>query len=453
MKRSRIEDILPLSPLQEGLLFQAQYDDDAMDVYTTQLAVKLEGELDVRALRAAAGTVLGRHANLRAGFRRRKNGEPMQVIQRDVELPWSELDLSGCTEDELSDRLREFLAGERAQRFDLERPPLLRFTLIRLSADSYWFVLTTHHILLDGWSSPLLIQELLTLYAEGGRADALPPVTPYRNYLAWLGKQDREAAKEAWRDALSGVDSPTLVAPAASNLVTSPPEDVLTELSEEVTSGLTTLAREHGLTLNTMVQAAWGLLVGKLTGQNDVVFGGTVSGRPADIPGVETMIGLFINTLPVRVRVDPAESWLELLDRVQRQQGELLDYHHIPLSEAQAQTSVNGRLFDTLVVFENYPVGGGDGDGMQAGPLRVTGATGQDATHYPLTLFPIPGRTLRLRLGYRPDVFDREEAERVLERLVSVLNQLHDAPSLPVGRVDVLSGVERDCVLVGWNGS
>uniref|UniRef100_UPI001428A884 non-ribosomal peptide synthetase n=1 Tax=Streptomyces hygroscopicus TaxID=1912 RepID=UPI001428A884 len=450
MKQTRIEDLLPLSPLQEGLLFHAQYSEDALDVYTVQLAVRIQGPVDAPAVRRAAATLMGRHASLRAGFRRRKTGDPMQVILRDLELPVTELDFSDVSEEEQRARVREFAAGDRKRRFDMERPPLLRVTMIKVAADAFWLVLTAHHILLDGWSAPLVMRELFQHYRAGGEDTTLPPVTPYRTYLAWLARQDKAAARRAWQEALQGVDSPTLLVPDAGPGAAVLPEDLVAEVPADLTARLGELARSTGVTLNTLVQSAWGVLLGRLTGRDDVVFGATVSGRPADIPGVESMVGLFINTLPVRVRVDHGAPWTELLAAVQRRQAALLDHHHLPLSAVQETTPVTGELFDTLVVFENYPL---DSDGITEhtdGP-RITDITGQDATHYALTLFPTPGPTLRLRLGYRPDLYPAGRARAVLDGFCRMLERIEADPSLPVGRTEVLAPELLRTVLTDWN--
>ncbi|WP_125516084.1 non-ribosomal peptide synthetase [Streptomyces sp. WAC 01529] len=450
MKQSRIEDLLPLSPLQEGLLFHAQFSEDALDVYTVQLAVRIEGPVDFAALRTAAAALLRRHAGLRAGFRRRKNGEPVQVILRGVELPLEELDFSESPADEQLTMVKEFAARDRARRFDMTDPPLLRLTAIRVAPDAFWLMLTGHHILLDGWSAPLVMQELFQHYRAGGEDASLPPVTPYRDYLAWLKKQDKDAAREAWRSALDGVDSPTLLVPDADPNTVVPPEDLVGEVSEDLTRRLGELARRSGVTLNTVVQSAWGVLLGRLTGRTDVVFGATVSGRPAEIPGVESMVGLFINTLPVRVQIDHGASWSELMTAVQQQQAALLDHHHLPLSAVQEPTRVGGELFDTLVVFENYPLDSAEMVEETEGP-RITDVTGQDATHYPITLFPTPGPTLRLRVGYRPDLYDRGRAQELLDTLCRFLEQIEADPSLPVSRTEVLSPSRLRTVLTGWN--
>ncbi|WP_203895674.1 non-ribosomal peptide synthetase, partial [Planobispora longispora] len=428
-----LQDVWPLAPLQRGLYFHSLLD---VDVYTAQLTLDLAGPLDTARLRQAAERLVRRHPVLRASFRRLD--DPVQLIHRRVEVPWREV--SGRDPETVA-------AEERARRFDLARPPLLRFVLVRLAPDAHRLILTNHHILLDGWSTPLLAAELLTLYAEGEAA----PAPPYENYLAWLDRQDRTAAREAWDRALDGLDEPTLLAPHAPAEPTAPAR-VTAELDAALTTALGTLARDCSTTLNTVVQAAFGLLLAQLTGRDDVVFGATVSGRPAELPGAERMVGLLINTVPVRVRLQPGEPVGDLLRRLRDEQAELLPHHHLGLTEIR-----RGGLFDTLLVMENYPV-----DPRTAiGDLRLTAADVADATHYPVTLLMIPGERLRFRLQYRPDVFAEAEAARLLDRLRRLLAALTaEDPEGPgggpasdriVAALDALPAAERDLVLRRWN--
>ncbi|MFJ8578286.1 amino acid adenylation domain-containing protein [Micromonospora sp. NPDC093277] len=444
-----LADVLPLGPLQEGLLFLSAYDEQAPDLYTVQFVFDLDGELDGVRLRTAAQALLDRHPGLRAGFTHRDLRRPVQVVPETVEVDWREPDLTGTAPADVDARLTELLAADRAERFDLTRPPLLRFTLVRLPGRRYRLVLTNHHILLDGWSMPVLAGELFALYRTGGRTGALPPVTDARAYPAWRTRQDVPAAEAAWRDALAGLAEPTLVAPAAGERGPVPPAKLLREVPAALTEALTGTARAAGVTLNTVVQGAWAVLVGSLTGRDDVVFGATVAGRPAELPGVETMVGLFINTLPVRVRLDPAEPVGALLAGLQERQSVLQPHQHLGLPDIQ-RLAGHGELFDTLVVFENYPVDPSALDLAGTG-LAVRGVHGLDATHYPLTLVLVPGDRLGLRLEYRPDLIDETAAGALLERMHRLLADIAAEPSRPVGRLDPTTPDERHQVLVGWN--
>ncbi|MEU6464122.1 amino acid adenylation domain-containing protein [Streptomyces sp. NPDC046976] len=450
---SRVEDVLPLSPLQEGILFHALFDEDETDVYVAQLLLDLTGPLDAERLRAAADAVLRRHANLRAGFLRRASGEPAQVVRRDVQVPWVETDLSGLGEAEQADAVETLLAEDRARRFDLARPPLLRFALVRLGPLSHRLLLTYHHILLDGWSWPVLVRELLALHDAGPDEAALPPVTPYASFLRWLGTRDTDAARDAWGRALAGLSGGTRTAPVSAAPAGLLPHRVETVLPEPLTERLTGLARAHRITPGTLLQGAWALLLGNRLRSCDVVFGAVVSGRSPELPGVADIVGLCLNTVPVRVRIDPAESLMGLFTRLQDEQASLIEHHHLGLTEIQ-RTADAGELFDSCVAFQNYQA---DAEGLAAlsalstGDLRVTGVDPHDAAHYPLSLTAIPGERLRLQIDHRPDVFDTEDAGALLDRLVRLLTAVADDPDRPAGSVDLLSPAERHRVLVSFN--
>ncbi|WP_194905705.1 non-ribosomal peptide synthetase [Catenulispora rubra] len=447
MNRPGLSDVWPLSPMQRGMLFHALFDDaSAIDVYRAQLVFELTGEVDLGALRATARTLLRRHPNLRAGFRTVKSGESVQVIPREVELPVREVDLSSEPEAERDRLASEAQHEEWSRRFDLAVPPLLRLAAIRLGGGQARVILTFHHILSDGWSTSILAKELLDLYRRGGDDAGLPPPPPYRDYLAWLARQDNGVAKAVWREQLRGVE-PTLVAPADVHRVPVDPDEVRVELPAELTAGLQAFGREHGLTASTLLRGAWAILVGTLTGRTDVVFGSTTAGRPPEIPGIETMVGLFINTLPVRARWSPAEPLSDLLVRLQDEQTTLMAHEYLSLAEIQHLVGARD-LFDTLMVFENFPAET-PGSAASAGPelgggLRLTRTAGRDATHYPLALLA----TLRaLRLTYQPDLFDRATAEGLTARLIRVLAQIVRDASVSVGDVDVLLPGEREWLL------
>ncbi|GAA1797265.1 amino acid adenylation domain-containing protein [Actinomadura chokoriensis] len=442
MNRGDLEDILPLSPLQQGFFFHALFDAGDGDVYTAQVVLDLEGPLDAGALRTAAGTLLRRHANLRAAFWHEDLSRPVQVIPRTVELPWEEVTATGAEADAV-------VARERARGFDMTAPPLLRFVLVRMGPERFRLILTNHHILLDGWSTPILVTELFLLYMQGGHDAGMPRVTPYKNYLAWLAGQDRAAAEEAWRRALDGVDEPSLVAPEAAARAPEPPKRTITELDEKTTRRLSRAARRHGVTLSTVLQSAWGLVLGRLLGTNDVVFGSTVSGRPPELPGIEQMIGLFINTLPIRVRHRPDESLGSLLERVQEEQTELLAHHHLGLTDIQRAAGRTGALFDTMTVLENYPFDPDSMDGSLNG-VRITGADSYDATHFPLSFVALPGERLSLRLHYRPDVYEHAVVEALLARVRRFLEAIAEDSGRLIGAVD-LAGDAGRAALAAWN--
>ncbi|MFE0179043.1 condensation domain-containing protein, partial [Streptomyces sp. NPDC059002] len=445
---SALTGVWPLSPLQEGLLFHSDFDDRGPDVYAVQFLLAVEGPLDAARLRTSWEQLLGRHAALRASFHRRKNGEAVQLITRNVTPPWREVDLSGIAEPDRSDQAEKLAAQERAERLDLTVPPLLRLLLIRLGDHRHRLVVTSHHLLMDGWSMPVLLNELATVYEAGGDASALRRAASYGDYLAWLGRQDKEAARAAWRAELAGADQPTLVAPADRGASPVLPDESMAQLSEESTRALVDMARAHGLTVNTLVQGAWALVLARLAGRTDVVFGATVAGRPTDLPGAESMVGLLINTLPVRVRLDGAQPVTDLLARLQERQSALFAHQHMGLAEIQ-RLAGPGAVFDTLMVFENYP------QPPAAPPTpdlpTFTASAGHQATNYPLTLGILVTDRVTVRVTSRPDLIARHEAAEAGQRLLRVLEQLVAAPSAPVSRIDVLTESERSRVVDHWN--
>ncbi|MED7949604.1 non-ribosomal peptide synthetase [Streptomyces sp. BE303] len=457
MTRTGLADMLPLSPLQQGMLFLSSYDDRATDVYTVQLTVSLSGPVDAARLGTAADALLRRHANLRAGFWHENVPEPVQFVPAELRIAVRETDLraghatapsatapsatapsGGVPDGEALDRAER---AELAERFLLHRPPLLRLLLARVADTEYRLIVTVHHILVDGWSMPLLVRELLELYDRDGDPGDLPAVRPYRDHLRWLADQDRPAAERAWRTALAGTDGPTLLAPADPGRPAVRPARHTRGLTEEATAGLTAAARRLGTTPSTLVQCAWGLLLGSLTGRRDAVFGLTVSGRPEELSGVDSMIGLFITTVPVRVTVRPEESVAALVRRFRGEQNQLLSHHHLGLHAIQKQAG-GGELFDTLLVVENYPADPSARPAL-AGGAAVTGVTARDATHYPLTLAVNLGRTVEVHLEYRPDVLTDRRVERIGERLAALLERIAADPDTTVGRLRLTTDDEH----------
>ncbi|MFF0508402.1 condensation domain-containing protein, partial [Streptomyces fimicarius] len=432
-RKDLFEDILPLAPLQEGMLFHATYDDDALDVYTVRLAVDFEGPFDLDVFREAVRALLIRRSTLRAGFLSENLSRPVQVVPRAFEVPVFAHDLAGLAEDERRTRMEALSAAEETVRFVLSDPPLLRFTVVRLGESSWRLMFNCHHILLDGWSMPIVLGELFELYRRGGRSAGLPVAPSFKLFLAWLRRQDKQTGLGQWRAALGGLTGPTLVAPKADGTLSDLPGQVTADLTEEHSAGLAGLARRLGVTVNTLVQVAWALQLARLTGDDDIVFGATVSGRPPEIENVENIVGLFINTVPVRVRLDRTETLMALLLRVQDEQSALLDHHYIGLTEIQ-RAAGHGELFDTLVAFESYPVDA-DSMGGSLGDLTITGTSGSDATHYPLTLIAVPGTRLQLRLGFRGGLFTEPTAAALLDGLEAVLATVAGGGAQPVAEV------------------
>ncbi|KAF0963608.1 Linear gramicidin synthase subunit B [Rhodococcus sp. T7] len=448
-KYPSITDVWPLSPLQSGLFFHSMMTQSSVDVYTIQTVLELSGVVDADRLRRAAEAVVDRHATLRTAFVSDSSGKTIQIVVDHADLPWREIDLTSIADAESRAEAQRAFMEDQTTQFDMARPPMMRFTLVRVAHNRWSFGVTTHHILLDGWSTPLLMQDLLVLYAVNGDKSVLPRVRSFRSFLEWLSRRDERKSLDTWAEALAGITEPTMMASSIGGVDNTGTgiDKVAIELSGEKTAQLTALAAKEGVTVNTLVQAAWAILLGRMTGRSDVVFGATVSGRPADLAGVETMVGLFINTVPVRVRVDERETVSGLLRRLQGQQADLLDHHYVGLTEISQAAGV-GALFDTLLVFESYPI---DRQALGAASsvdgLQVTGVAVQDATHYPLTLLVSMESRLDLTFKYQLDSFERSQVETLSVRFTRVLESFVSRSDAVVDEIEILSREELDEIL------
>ncbi|MGW4207274.1 non-ribosomal peptide synthase/polyketide synthase [Lentzea sp. NPDC004789] len=394
-----VADVLPLSPLQQGLLFLALYERE--DPYVGQLVLHVDGGFDRDRMRAAAAAVLTRHPQLRAGFRSRSGGEPVQVIPSEVKVLWAE-----------HDDLADFLERDRARGFSVVRPPLIRF-----AAAGDHLVITHHHLLLDGWSLPLLVSELFAAY--GG--ETLPPAPSMKDYLSWLRRQNVDAARKAWAEALDGFTPAPLLAADGEHA------EHEAVLPQDTTERLTKSARAHGLTLNTVVQGLWAVLLGAVTGRTDVVFGATAADRPAEVPGADRMIGLFLATLPVRVRLDADRPLAALLADLQQAQADLAPHRHVGIADLG-----HGQLVDTVLAFENYPLP----EDFTAGGLRLAGAELRQRSHYPVSLEVFPEAGLRLRFAARTTALD---VAALAADLLALLEGAADSLDAPVSAFEVTS--------------
>ncbi|MCP2242216.1 non-ribosomal peptide synthase domain TIGR01720/amino acid adenylation domain-containing protein [Lentzea aerocolonigenes] len=418
-------DVYPLSPLQQGMLFHAVESPDS-GVYWTQDVRELTGELDVDAVRAAWQLVLDRHPALRTGFVWEGVHEPLEVVFGDVDVPFEVHDWSAVTDVDAA--IEELLAQDRARGCDLSSAPLLRVHLAR-GRDRHWILLAFHHLYADGWSIPLLWDEVTAAY----RRESLPPARPYRDFIAWLSRRDSVEAEAFWREYLAGFDSPTPL----------PVDRVVREhwaqgrrelaLPRDVTAALVSLARERRVTLSTVVQAAWAVLLSAYSGEDDVVFGLTVSGRPAELPGVESIVGLFINTLPVRVRVAWERTFADWLGELQENQVLMQRHEHTPLAEIQRVSS--GGLFDSMLVFGNYPQGAMPEEGEEDPEELFASIDSVEQMHYPMILAVDLEATLKVEANYSAGAFDPSTVERLLGQLAEVLTAVTRTPSAVVREV------------------
>ncbi|MEN0138514.1 MAG: amino acid adenylation domain-containing protein [Rhodococcus sp. (in: high G+C Gram-positive bacteria)] len=440
--RPGLLDVWPLTPLQSGLLFHAEFAGADPDPYAMQVILSLRGTLDRDRLRIACGAVLAGHANLRTAFVRDGRGVPVQLVLDDVPVRWRHVDLTGRGTDTARDTgAEEVLFDDRTARFDVSAPPLIRFTLLTRGPDRAELAITAHHLVLDGWSMPLLVRELFGAYRRGDSRTESPDSSPCRDFLEWLAARDTDASARAWAAALDGITEPA----AAAEDTPTTTESVL-ELSEEDTLTLTARATELGVTLSTIVQAAWGIVLGQATGRDDVVIGEAVSGRPPELAGVESAVGLFVNTVPVRIPLDPGIDVATLLTRLQAEHVHLLEHHWLGLADIQRAAGV-APLFDTLVAFESYPMDHTVLPETTDG-LILDGVRAHDSSHYAVTLAVTAYPTLRLTAKCRSPRYD---GAALLARVGRVLDRIGRDPSVDVGGLDLLGAAERERVLRTWN--
>jgi amino acid adenylation domain-containing protein len=459
MRPNNIEDIYPLSPMQQGILFHTLVA-ASPETYFVQLAWTLRGPLDVAAFHRAWQEVVDRHPALRTAFAWEKLDAPVQIVWKRLKLPFEQHDLRDLPAAERAERARRFVEEDRKKGFDPSRAPLIRIALLRLADDAYRFVWSTHHLLFDGWSHQMLVKEVFGLYDAyaKGRELVLPRPRPFSEYIGWLGKQDPARAAEFWRKELAGITAPTPLGVDRPASAAEPARfgERRRTVSQAATTALTAFARQHQLTINTVVQGAWALLLSRYSRERDVVFGCTVSGRSAPVAGIEAMIGLFINTLAVRVHVDPAAPVLGFLTALQAHEAELRDHEHSALADVQALSAVPGGtpLFESLVVFENFPITdppAGKGGGGPA--LAVVDSQSAEQPPYPLTLVVVHHRALDLKLGYDARRFDEAAIDRILGHLGALLEGFAAHGEAPVGELSLLGQEERRLIVETWAGA
>ncbi|WP_062904910.1 non-ribosomal peptide synthetase [Mycobacterium avium] len=429
-QQHQIADVLPLSPVQQGLLFHTGFAQELEDLYAVQLGITVSGTLDPHRLRDAVQNAVNRHPNLVARFFD-EFGEPVQIIPAEPEMAWRYLELDG---GDIDGQLEQLSADERAAVCDLAGQPAFRAALIRIADDRHRLLLTIHHIVIDGWSLPVLLQEVFAGY-YGQR---LPAPPSYRSYLMWLSAQDRAAAQDAWREALAGFETPTLVAPPGKI----GRRAVATyTVSADTTKALGELARSSRTTVSTVLQGAWAQLLTWLTGQHDVAFGTAVSGRPTELPGADAMVGLLINTVPVRADIAAATTVVDLLEQLQRAHADTLEHEHLALNEIHRVTG-HDQLFDTLFLYENYPI---DASALlDVHELAVTEFSSREFNHYPLSVVATPGHELSLRVEYDTEVFDEAGIETLIERLRQVLAAMTTDPGQRLSAIDLLDAAEHE---------
>ncbi|MCZ8520301.1 MULTISPECIES: non-ribosomal peptide synthase/polyketide synthase [Paenibacillus] len=452
-----IENIYKLTPMQKGMLFHSLLEPGS-EAYFEQARFEIKGSFYAADFERSFGELTRRHAVLRTNFFAGWGEHPVQAVFRERPVGFLTQDLRGLGEAEKEAKIEAFALQDKKQGFDLAEDPLLRVAVLRTADEEYLLLWSFHHIIMDGWCMPLVIQEVFETYAalREQRVPELPAAVPYSRYIEWLEAQDDEAASAYWRGYLEGYEQQTKL-PQALPQTPGTAGEYLSEklvftLGSELTRGLEAAAKRYQVTVNTLMQTAWGLVLQRYNGSRDVVFGSVVSGRPAEIPGIESMVGLFINTVPVRVRTEAGDTFAEVM---RRQQELFLGGHahdSYPIYEIQAQSEQKQDLLSHIMVFENYPVEEhleekGAGDGAE---FEITDVQMFEQTNYDFNLIVLPGANMQVLYRYNARVYERESVERIQGHLAQILEGVAADPGIRVDELELITPEEKDQIMDVW---
>ena len=451
MKTNNIEDIYQLTPVQKGMLFHCLYDSE-LSLYFFQHIFGIHGNLNVDLFRKAWQLVIDRHPILRTSFYWSEIENPLQIVHNQVKVSLSLLDWS---EMNISDRKQQFqslILGDRQKSFDFSQPCLMRHTLIRITDDYYKYIWSFNHIIIDGWGGSLVFQEFVETYGKLCKNEevALAPTRPFRDYIDWLEEQDIEQAESFWRSALKGIRKPTSLAyiEQTKNNDWSRDREVryseeIVQLSLETTQKLDTFATQNRLTLATIINGIWAILISRYSGSDNILYGCTVTGRPADLTGIESMIGMFVNTLPIHANLNKEQSLLTWLQRFQLQLVKTRNYEYTPLIDVQQWSELpqNSTLFDSIVVLEDFPVSEFIKDWK--GNLEFRHTEIYYRNNYPLNLVVYPNQELLIAISYDSRKFDPNTITGILDDIQILLQQLIANPKVKIKDLSFLTSEQQ----------
>ncbi|MGO4294288.1 condensation domain-containing protein [Chitinophaga sp. RAB17] len=447
--KNNIQDIYSLTPMQQGMLFHALLHGTTA-TYFKQKSYRLRASLDVAVVQKSVQELSRRHDVLRAAFIYENQPRPLQVILREREIGFTYVDLSGEDASRLPEAITDFKRADREMGFDLVKGPLMRVSLLKTDISEYEFIWSHHHILMDGWCTNIIIGEFYEIYDAflHNRPYVLDTPVPFGRYISWLQEQDSVRSGQYWNEYLQGFDSPASLPRryhGSGSGTMYEREEIKCALDQETTQRLTAVAAASRLTVYTVCQAIWAVLLSKYSRCNDVVFGSVVSGRPAGIPGIEKMIGLFINTVPVRIQYSPNERFSDLLSRVQERSFESESHHYFSLADIQAASSMKQELVDHIMVFENFPTTDSQGEdklaeiAVQIGEEEVF-----EQTNYDLNVIIHPGDALKIVLQFNRLVYDPEEIRQAGSSFISIVQQIVDNPDCSISDLTLTAKKEHN---------
>ncbi|MEO2261327.1 condensation domain-containing protein, partial [Paenibacillus amylolyticus] len=445
IKRDLIKDIYYLTPMQEGMLFHSML--HKSNNYFEQYTLELEGDLNVNLVNQSFAKLIERYDILRTIFVWKKVKKSVQVVLKTQKIDLNFEDISQLSESEKSRYVNEYKQEDRGEGFDLLKGPLIRLAVLKKDSNSYIMIWSFHHILMDGWCISILMQEFMYIYRCLNTKQSIQLDTPiqFSRYMQWFEKQDREAARHYWSQYLATYEQQASVPRASGKTEHGGVEQHAFRLDQELTRGLEQLAREAQVTLNTVMQTIWGVLLQKYNQSEDVVFGAVVSGRPAEVPGIEQMIGLFINTTPVRIRSTPGQSVLTLLQQVQDAALTSEAHSHYPLYEIQGLSPLKQGLIDHIVVFENYPIAEvmGQADERDEAAFGIRDVEAYEQTNYDLTVVLVPGEALSIEFRYNAKVYDGAFIQRMEGHIREIAQHMLVDVQRPVGSIALVTPEEK----------
>jgi amino acid adenylation domain-containing protein len=455
MSRRNIEAVYPLSPMQQGMLFHSLYAENS-GFYFEQTTCLLTGDLDVDAFKKSWQSALDKFDILRTSFSWKSLDDVAQVVHGQVSLPFEMFDWSQFSKSEQTEKLNDLLREDRKSGFDLSKAPLIRLKLFKLNGTQHRCLISHHHLLLDGWSLPLVLKDVFAAYVsyEKGLEWVTESARPYRDYIAWLQKQDQNAAEKFWKKYLEGFQTatPLVLERQYDQKSKKAPfyQESEIQLSETTSKKLVQIARNYHVTLSTLVQAAWALLLNRYSGQDDLVFGVTVSGRPPELSGVEKMVGLFINTLPLRVSVDQKAVFIDWIQEFQKNLFEIQNFDYTPLFQIQKWSEIPSGLplFDSIFVFENYPISSAI---QKMGHIEYSEIRSYEQTNYPLTIVSGPSEKMVLKISYDIQRFSEMVVLRMLGHVKHILEELVQNQQTRLRDIRILTTAEKTLILDIWN--
>jgi Condensation domain len=440
--REDIQDIYPLSPIQHGILFHALHAPE-MRLYHMQDTYTFNGNLNIAAFERAWQQLSNLHTVLRTSFYWEELDKPLQVVHEQVEVPIEYQDWRLIPPLVQQEHLKSFLLSDRLRGFDFSQAPLIRVALFQIEDNAYYLVWIWHLIIIDGWSTPFLLKDVIELY-EAYCRDREPPLVSgscFGDYINWLQQQNLSKAEDFWRQRLNGVKAPTPLTNLYSNNLSNLQEsyeEIQISLSQATTSNLDAFARQNRLTMSTLVQGAWAILLSRYSGKNDLVYGCTFSGRPVDLEGSESMVGEMVNTLPVHINVDVDEYLLPWLQQLQTKLVEIREYEYCPLVDVHKCSEVqnNVSLFESFVVFENQKTGKFL---EEWGSLNISEHTAFYKTNYPLTIVGYPGAELTIGINYDFQLFEVATINNILQHLKILLESMAINPQVSLQELLLLT--------------